>query len=167
MPQSLHDGEADELELESLRLEGASLDNVNNLARSSKMDISPSSPLQTTDCSADDLASTTEEEEEEEESVHDDDDDDEEDFDSSPSFRIGLLNVDDNDDDDDDGRNPLFRVGSLEVKAEEEEEDGEAKIEYPADSLNSRSLCASKSSTPPPPPPPSPLLPSSSSSSLS
>ena len=162
MPQSLHDGEADELELESLRLEGASLDNVNNLARSSKMDISPSSPLQTTACSADDLASTTEEEEEEEESVHDDDD---ELFDSSPSFRIGLLNVDDNDDDD--GRNPLFRVGSLEVKAEEEEEDGEAKIEYPADSLNSRSLCASKSSTPPPPPPPSPLLPSSSSSSLS
>jgi len=96
MPQSLHDGEADELELESLRLEGASLDNVNNLARSSKMDISPSSPLQTTACSDDDFASTTkEEEEEEEESVHDDDDD--ELFDSSPSFRIGLLNVDDDD----------------------------------------------------------------------
>ena len=48
------------------------------------------------------------------------------------------------------------------VNAEEEEEEGEAKIEYPADSFNRRSLCASKSSTPPPP---SPFLPSSSSSS--
>ena len=46
------------------------------------------------------------------------------------------------------------------VNAEEEEEEVEAKIEYPADSFNRRSLCASKSSTPPP----SPLLPSSSSS---